>query len=131
MSEKPLDKIDITPLVGVALILVIIFVVTSPLILAPVDMEIDLPKAATTQAKSEVKITISLTQDGEMALNEDRIAEKDLEKLLRQKMSEDKNRLVVIRADRSTRHRKILSLLSLTKKSGAQNIALATQQRTR
>jgi len=131
MSAKPLDKIDITPLVGVALILVIIFVVTSPLILAPIDMELDLPKAATTQAKSEIKITISLAQDGELALNEDRIAEKDLESLLRQKISDDKNRLVVIRADRSTQHRKILSLLSLTKKAGAQNIALATRQRTR
>lgn len=131
MAEKPLDKIDITPLVGVALILVIIFVVTSPLILAPVDMEIDLPKAATLKAKSEIKITISLAQDGELALNEDRIATRDLEELLRQEVAEDENRLIVIRADRSTQHKKILSLLSLTKRAGARNIALATRQRTR
>ena len=131
MPEKPLDKIEITPLVGVALILVIIFVVTSPLILAPVDMEIDLPKAATTQAKSEVKITISLSQDGVMALNEDKIRENQLASLLKKKLAGNPKRLIVIRADRGVRHKDILSLLSLTKKAGGENIALATQQRTK
>ena len=128
---KPVTKIDVTPLVGVALILVIIFIVTAPLIMAPVDMEIDLPKAATVGAKSEANITISFTKQRHLALNENKIHSNQLEPLLKEKLSEDPNRLVVIRADKNVLHKEILSLLSRVKKAGAQNIAIATKQRSR
>jgi len=128
---KPVNKIDVTPLVGVALILVIIFVVTAPLIMAPIDMEIDLPKAATVEAKSEANITISFTKQRHLALNENKIHSNQLEPLLKEKLSEDPNRLVVIRADKNVLHKEILSLLSRVKKAGAQNIAIATKQRSR
>jgi len=128
---KPVNKIDVTPLVGVALILVIIFIVTAPLIMAPIDMEIDLPKAATVGAKSEANITISFTKQRHLALNENKIHSNQLEPLLKEKLSEDPNRLVVIRADKNVLHKEILSLLSRVKKAGAQNIAIATKQRSR
>lgn len=125
------NNIDITPLVGVALILVIVFVVTSPLIMAPTDMNLDLPKAATIEAKSESNITISLAKDGVLALNEDKLLKKDLQKALQQKLAVDQKRLVVIRADKEIEHKHILELLSIAKDAGAQNIALATVQRNR
>lgn len=128
---EPVNKIDVTPLVGVALILVIIFIVTAPLIMAPIDMEIDLPKAATVGAKSEANITISFTKQRHLALNENKIHSNQLEPLLKEKLSEDPNRLVVIRADKNVLHKEILSLLSRVKKAGAQNIAIATKQRSR
>ncbi len=128
---KPVNKIDVTPLVGVALILVIIFIVTAPLIMAPIDMEIDLPKATTVEAKSEANITISFTKQRHLALNENKIHSNQLEPLLKEKLSEDPNRLVVIRADKNVLHKEILSLLSRVKKAGAQNIAIATMQRSR
>ena len=128
---EPVNKIDVTPLVGVALILVIIFVVTAPLIMAPIDMEIDLPKATTVEAKSEANITISFTKQRHLALNENKIHSNQLEPLLKEKLSEDPNRLVVIRADKNVLHKEILSLLSRVKKAGAQNIAIATMQRSR
>ena len=74
----PISKIDITPLVGVALILVIVFMVTSPLMMTPVDMGIDLPKARTVEAKSESNITISFSTDKKYALNEQEISELNL-----------------------------------------------------
>jgi biopolymer transport protein ExbD len=129
--SKPVTNIEITPLVGVALILVIVFIVTSPLIMAPVDMEISLPKAATTEAKSELNITISLTDEGELALNEDKIQQSELVAKLKSKLSDDPDRLVVIRADKNVKHKSILALLTMAKKAGAQNLALATEQRSR
>ncbi|KAA3613872.1 MAG: biopolymer transporter ExbD [Calditrichaeota bacterium] len=125
------SKIDITPLVGVALILVIVFMVTSPLIMAPMDMDVDLPKAATREAKSETNITISMSQAGIVALNEDKIAKKHVKKALQQQLKKFPKRLVVIRADKNIKHEKILELLTIAKSAGAQNIALATVQRNR
>lgn len=124
-------KIEITPLVGVALILVIVFMVTSPLIMAPSDMEVDLPKAATREAKSETNITISISRDGALALNEDRIAQQAIGGVLQKQLAKFPKRLVVIRADKNIQHKKVLQLLSIVKKAGAANIALATVQRNR
>lgn len=125
------SKIEITPLVGVALILVIVFMVTSPLIMAPMDMEVDLPKAATREAKSETNITISLSKTGVIALNEDKLPRQNLQSALQVRLKEHPERLVVIRADKNVRHAEILDLLTIAKNAGAQNVALATVQRNR
>lgn len=129
--NQPISKIDITPLVGVALILVIIFIVTSPLIMAPLDSDIELPKAATVDAKSEANITISLTSDLQIAVNEDWIHTGQFEAALKKELAKDSDRLVVIRADKNVQHKNIVRLLSQLKRAGAFNIALATEQRSR
>ena len=127
----PISKIDITPLVGVALILVIVFMVTSPLMMTPVDMGIDLPKARTVEAKSESNITISFSTDKKYALNEQEISELNLKYELKKMIEKYPDRLVVIRADKNVTHKKVLNLLGLAKKSGATRLAIATLQRNR
>jgi biopolymer transport protein ExbD len=128
---SPVTKIDITPLVGVALILVIVFMVTSPLMMTPVDMEIDLPKAKTVEAKSESNITISISYDGQIALNEEHIGMENLEGELAKLVEKYPERLVVIRADKNLHHRIVLDLLTIAKHAGARRLAIATLQRNR
>ena len=130
--EEPISKVDITPMVGVALILVIVFMVTSPLMMTPVDMEINLPRAKTVEAKSESNITISYSNDGKLALNEDAIASfPALAAQLKKRVAEHPDRLVVIRADKNVTHNIVLELLGTAKKAGATRIAIATLQRNR
>jgi biopolymer transport protein ExbD len=130
--DEPISKIEITPLVGVALILVIVFMVTSPLMMTPVQMDVNLPKAKTVEAKSESNITITVAQNGEMALNETEYFSKSaMETGLRKALKEHPNRLVVIRADKDTTHGVVLQFLGMAKKAGAVRIAIATLQRNR
>ena len=120
-----------TPLVGVALILVIVFIVTSPLDMAPIDTDIRLPKAATVAAKSQTNITISLTSDLRLAVNEDWVRNNQFESRLQRELKKHPDRLVVIRADKDVRHKRILHILSQIKNAGASKIALATEQTRR
>ncbi|TDI84774.1 MAG: biopolymer transporter ExbD [Caldithrix sp.] len=129
--NQPICKIDMTPLVGVALILVIVFIVTSPLNMAPIDTDIRLPKAATVAAKSQTNITISLTSDLRLAINEDWVRNNQFESRLQRELKKHPDRLVVIRADKDVRHKRILHILSQIKNAGASKIALATEQRRR
>jgi len=126
-----ISKIDITPLVGVALILVIVFMVTSPLMMTPVDLGINLPKAKTVEAKSQKNITISCSSNQEFALNEKQININLLGNELKKVIEKNPERLVVIRADKNVKHKQILGLLSIAKESGATRIAIATLQRNR
>jgi biopolymer transport protein ExbD len=128
---ETISKIDMTPLVGVALILVIVFVVTSPLIMAPLDSNIELPKAATVEAKSEANITISVTNDLQIAVNEEWVKDSQFRNALKKELAKDKNRLVVIRSDKNVKHESILNLLSQLQSAGATHVALATEQRSR
>lgn len=128
---SPVSKIDITPLVGVALILVIVFMVTSPLMMTPVDLEIDLPKAKTVEAKSESNITISISTDNILALDEKEIPFEILESELLKALNKHPNRLVVVRADRNLNHRTVLDILTAAKHAGAKRLAIATLQRNR
>ncbi|KPL08503.1 hypothetical protein AMJ86_00050 [bacterium SM23_57] len=126
-----ISKIEITPLIGVALILVIVFMVTSPLMMTPLDMNVDLPKAKTVEAKSESNITISVSLENILALNEKQLTYEQLSVELTQMIAEHPDRLVVIRADKSLTHRVVLDLLSMAKKAGAKKLAIATLQRNR
>jgi biopolymer transport protein ExbD len=126
-----ISKIDITPLVGVALILVIVFMVTSPLMMTPVDMEIDLPKAKTVEAKSQSNISISISRDNLLALNENHIPASELQRELTLMLEKHPDRLVVIRADKGLMHHVVLDLLTIAKRAGARRMAIATLQRNR
>jgi len=128
---SPVSKIDITPLVGVALILVIVFMVTSPLMMVPVDLEIDLPKAKTVEAKSETNITISISRDNILALDDREIPFERLESELRRLLEKRPDRLVVVRADKNLRHRLVIEILTVAKRSGGKRLAIATLQRNR
>jgi biopolymer transport protein ExbD len=128
---SPIGKVDITPLVGVALILVIVFMVTSPIIMAPTNLEVNLPKARTIEAKSESNITISFSHDRILALNEKEITINQLGEELKKMLENHPDRLVVIRADRNLTHREVLDVLSIAKRAGATKMAVATLQRNR
>ncbi len=127
----PIEKIEITPLIGVALILVIVFMATSPLIMVPLNMEIDLPKARTVEAKAESNITITITKDNTLALNESEIQITTLPLALSELIKEHPDRLVVIRADKNVSHQQVLDLLTVSKRAGATRLAVATLQRNR
>ena len=114
---SPTSKIEITPLVGVALILVIVFMVTSPLMMTPTNLEIDLPKARTVEAKSESNITISCAADNVVALNEKEMSIGELQTALAEMLVENPERLVVIRADRNLTHQQVLNVLSIAKRA--------------
>jgi len=128
---RPNDKINVIPLIDVCLTLVIIFMVTSPLMMVPTNLEIDLPKARTIEAKSESNITISISKDNIIALNESEIQLATLQLALSEMLKDHPDRLVVIRADKNVNHQWVLDLLTISKRAGATRLAVATLQRNR
>ncbi len=129
--NKPICRIDITPLVGVALILVIIFMVTSPMMITDADLGVELPKAKTIEPEVETNIVISFSLNSKMALNEKELSLPKLKMELKKEIADYPERMVVIRADRKVTHKQVLNILSIAKKAGASRIALATLQRNR
>ena len=63
-----ITKVNVTPIIDVALVLVIILLVTAPL-LSVADLPVDLPQARTREAEDQRNISVTLGSDGSLAWN--------------------------------------------------------------
>lgn len=131
IEPKPMfARINVTPIIDVALVLVIILLITAPMITA-LNMEIDLPKAKTRSIEDEARLSITLGRDGEIAVDDELVSAHDLFRVLAAKISESSNQniLVVVRADGSTTHGQVKRIINDARSAGAKRIAVATRQR--
>lgn len=131
VEPKPVfARINVTPIIDVALVLVIILLITAPMITA-LNMEIDLPQAKTRSIEDEVRVSITLSRGGELAVDDELVSQGALFDVLLGKLSEssDKNVLVVVRADATTTHGTVKEIINDARAAGAKRIAVATRQR--
>lgn len=125
-DEDSINGINVTPLVDVCLVLVIIFMVTAPMMVHP-NMEITLPKASTKEAEEKENITISIGAKGEWAINQDIVGKEGVAEQLIKMIKLNKDKFVVIRADKDAPWGAAEEAMSMAKKVGAK-YALATEQ---
>ncbi len=125
-----ITKVNVTPIIDVALVLVIILLVTAPL-LSVADLPVDLPQARTREAEDERNVSITLSTTGRLAVDDQVVSAEGLGALLRGKLSkrENENVLVVVRADSGAPYEAVRRLLNEAKAAGATRLAIATRQR--
>jgi len=130
-SQDMITKINVTPIIDVALVLVIILLVTAPL-LSVADLPVDLPQARTREAEDERNVSITLASTGRLAVDEQVVAPEALVSILRGKLAQTGNDdvLVVVRADSGAPYAAVRRILSDAKAAGATRLAIATRQRT-
>jgi biopolymer transport protein TolR len=121
-------RINVTPIIDVALVLVIILLITAP-ILAVTDREIELPSAVTQSVPEKDRIHVTLGHLGDLGI-EDRVVTRDeFVPALRDRLAdvgEDKA-LVVVRADKSASHGAVKQLLDDARSAGARRLAFAVR----
>lgn len=128
VEEENITTLEITPLVAVALVLVIIFMVTAPLFLQPA-MKIVLPKAITGEAEERENVTISISQYGKWAVNEEELPFENVHLLLSRKIEETRDKYVIIRADQQALHKWLLEAMSISKECGARTVSIKVERK--
>jgi biopolymer transport protein ExbD len=124
LSEESVS-VDVTPLVNVALVLVLIFLVTSPFLMKQL-MGVKLPEAVTTKTESQENITISISPDEGYAINEIPISKDALAVELSRQIKKSGISYVLIRADERVPHGEVEDLMKLSKQLRIRRIAFAT-----
>lgn len=125
-----ITKVNVTPIIDVALVLVIILLVTAPM-MSMTKMPVDLPQARTREAEDQRNVSITIGAGGRLAVDDTDVAPGRLEAELARRLAEPGNRnvLVVVRADTSVPFATIRRTLQDARGAGAQRLALATRQR--
>lgn len=119
--------INITPIIDVALVLVIILMITTP-IMTISDLTVNLPRAHARGAEEGDRLNITVNPLGEVALDKVIIAREDLLGALgtRLRQTDRPDLMVVVRADGAVPHAMVARVLRDAREAGARRLAIAT-----
>jgi biopolymer transport protein ExbD len=120
------SKINVTPIIDVALVLVIILLITAPM-MTLAEMDLELPAAKTQTLGDEVRVNVTLGREGELAVDDQLVSPAVFVTALRGRLEGKENTLVVIRADAGSPHEQVKALLKGAREAGAERLAIATR----
>ncbi len=121
-----LSDINVTPLVDVTLVLLIIFMVTTPMLQRGVDIQ--LPTARVAEVKEEERITLTVTRDGRIFVNNEEVLRQNLEARLKAMAGPGKERVLYFRGDARVPYGLVIDVMDAIKASGIETVGMITER---
>jgi biopolymer transport protein ExbD len=121
-----MSEINITPFTDVVLVLLIIFMIATPVILQP-GIKVDLPKAKAAEANTDKNITITIGQNGEIYLEDQRVEFAKLRYEIAQRLKDKPAMAVIVKGDKEVRYETVVKVIDAAKQSGAKKFALGVE----
>jgi len=135
LEEGVFADINITPLTDIFLVLLIIFMVTSSVIVnqggsgAKAGLKVNLPKGGKTAdvALTQSDLSVAVLADGRLVLGGNVVTEDELKKALDDAKAKNPNTLVVVQADEGVPHGKVVAVMELAKGAGLGQLAIGVR----
>jgi biopolymer transport protein TolR len=125
-SRRLMSEINVTPFVDVMLVLLIIFMVTAPMMMQGVD--VNLPHTKTQPiASEEERLVISITGKQDIYLNEYKISLDTLQRKLETIYQNRPDRAVFLRADEALPYGFVMEVMAAVRQSGMTRIGMVTE----
>lgn len=119
---------NVVPLCDVLLVLLIIFMIMTPLIKAGVD--VDLPLALNTISMPEnPEIVLAIQKDGTLWLNQEKVTMENLQLMVEEAFLSASDNRLYIRADGDTQYGEILEVAMILKDAGVDIVGIITEIR--
>ncbi len=125
--HKPMSEINITPMVDVMLVLLIIFMVAAPMLTVGVPVELPRTAATALPTEQEEPLTITLTADGRLLIQNTETEEAALVPKLRAIAAERRSDKVFLRADGAIPYERVMQVMGALNAGGFRNIGLVTE----
>jgi biopolymer transport protein ExbD len=119
--------INVTPLVDVCLVLLIIFMVVTPMLQQGVDVLLPEGPHSEKRPGKEGDLTISIKQDGTVFVGQDWIPDRDLPRYLKAEHDKDQSRAVMIKADRRINFGKVRVVMKAANEANFTGVSFLTQ----
>jgi len=127
-GRRPMSEINVTPMVDVMLVLLIIFMVAAPLLTVGVPIELPRTAAAPLPSEQEEPLTIALTAEGAILVQNAEIPRDEFIPRLRAVAAERASDRVYLRADGTVPYEGVMQIMGALNASGFTNIGLVTEQ---
>ena len=123
--------INVTPMADIMIVLLIIFMVITPMLQKGVDVK--LPTAGNTQErKDEAKtITVAVKRNNDLFLNNKRIEAKELVPQVKERLEElpEGKKMVYLKADSELAYSEVMKVMDSCREAGVEEIALIAEPR--
>jgi biopolymer transport protein TolR len=124
-SRTTMSEINVTPLVDVMLVLLIMFMVTTPLMQQGID--VNLPKTKSSGvAPKENPVVIVVNRNQTIEISEQKVSTDELESKLKTLFKNNKEPQVYIQADKAVDYGFVAEVMALIRAAGVFNIGLVT-----
>lgn len=126
-DSKPIDDINITPMLDVAYVLLLIFIIMTTATVQ--GIMVNLPKASATPslAKPQTK-AVTIAQDGTIYLDTYPVTLQELESLLKQYKAVNPQLPVVVKADSQIAYQRVVDVLDIMGRLEISQLGLVTQR---
>ncbi len=118
--------LDLTPIVDVVFNLLIFFALSLNFAATSGGINVKLPSASSAEPVKTEQVTVNLTQAGQVYYNDKEINIDELAPKLQE--IEDKDSLIIIRADNAVAHGKVVEVMDIVKSEGFSKLAIAVDQ---
>jgi biopolymer transport protein ExbD len=126
-GNKPYDEINITPMLDLAYVLLLIFIIMTTATVQGIT--VNLPKASTAPSLAKPKTkAVTITQDGTLYLDAYPVSLQELESLLTQYKAVTPDLPVVIKADALIQYQRVVDVLDLMAKLEISQLGLVTKK---
>ena len=131
VSKQVNSNINVTPMVDVMLVLLIIFMVITPMLqnkvqidMAKVDNAIAMP-----DADKEDAIVVAITRDGGIYLGQDKVAPSELGRKVSDKLADKPGKTIYVRADARAQYKAVEDAIDDVRTAGVDEVGLLTQKK--
>ena len=130
-SRNVSSNINVTPMVDVMLVLLIIFMVITPMLQnkVSVDMAKVSNPTAMPDADKEDAIVVAVTRDGGVFLGQNKTAVSELGDQVREKLADKPGKTIYIRADARAQYLAVENAIDAVRTAGVEDVGLLTQKK--
>jgi biopolymer transport protein TolR len=125
-KKGAISDINVTPLVDVMLVLLVIFMVTAPLMLNGIKLDLPKTKEVNPVNLNATQVILSFSKSEDYYLGKDKMLIGELIPEIQKQFKENKTDTVFLRADFALTYGKVAKLMSFLKRGGVTKIALVT-----
>ena len=129
-GKKVNSNINVTPMVDVMLVLLIIFMVITPMLNNKVTVDLPTAEAAVVMdnANKEDAVTVAVTRDGSTFLGGDKVNDDDLGAKISAKLENKTDKEVFLRADNRANYGKVMDAVDGIRTAGVSQLGLLTEK---
>jgi len=131
VAYRPMAEINITPFVDVMLVLLVIFMVAAPLMVAGVPVQLPSTSAAPRVSQPKKPMVVTLAADGMLQIRDEQVTRTTLVGRLVELKAQEGDTVVYVRADRNVPYGDVMEVLDQVGKSGFHRVSLLSNPKPR
>jgi biopolymer transport protein TolR len=127
-GAAPMSDINMTPLIDVMLVLLVIFIITAPLMLSAIQVELPRDKASAAAQSETAPLAVTIAKDGAVYIQEEKMADPDLLQALQAVARRNPDTELALRADVAVPYGAVVAFMAQAHQAGLHRIGFVTEK---